>query len=64
MAIESIPTIVVPDDDDMGMELAVEPAMDIGEMVLVGDPVIDIVIPDIDMLPILIWRICGGESNE
>ena len=40
MDIESIPVIVMPDDEDM--ELAVELAMDIADMVLVGDPDIDI----------------------
>jgi hypothetical protein len=51
MAIESIPIIVMSDDDDM--ELSVELAMDIADVV-VADPVIDIVMPDIDMLSISI----------
>jgi hypothetical protein len=47
IAIESIPIIVVlADDDDMGMELSVELAMDIPE-VLDGEP-------DMDMLAIFI----------
>ena len=54
MAIEAIPIIVMLDDDDMSMELAVELAMDIAEMVLVGDPDADIVMPGIDMLSISI----------
>lgn len=52
IAIESIVIIVVL--DDMGMELSVELAMDIPAMVLVGVPVMDVVMPDIDMLPILV----------
>jgi hypothetical protein len=54
MAIEAIPIIIMSDDDDMSVELAVELAMDIAEMVLVGDPDADIVMPDIDMLSISI----------
>jgi hypothetical protein len=57
MAIEFISIIVVSDDDDMSMELAVELAVDIVDVVLVGDPDIDIVMPDIDMLSISIWQI-------
>jgi hypothetical protein len=52
MAIESIPIIVMSDDDDI--ELSVELAIDIADMVLVGDPGPDIVMPDIDMLSISI----------
>jgi hypothetical protein len=52
MAIESIPIIVMSDDDDI--ELSVELAIDIADMVLVGDPDPDIVMPDIDMLSISI----------
>jgi hypothetical protein len=52
MAIESIPIIGMSDDDDI--ELSVELAIDIADMVLVGDPDTDIVMPDIDMLSISI----------
>ncbi len=52
MAIESIPIIIVLVDDDMAMEVVVELAMDISDMVLVGDPDIDI-----DMLSISILQI-------
>ena len=52
IAIESIPIIVVSDDDT---ELAVELAMDIPDMVLVAESDMDIVMPDMDMLAILIW---------
>lgn len=55
IAIESIPIIVMPDDEDVGMVLAVELAMDIADMVLVGDPDIDIVMPDMDMVSISMW---------
>jgi len=54
MDIESIPIIVpiaIPSDD----ELAVELAIDIPDMVLDGDPDIDIVIPDMDMPSILMF---------
>jgi hypothetical protein len=52
MAIESIPIIVMSDDDDI--ELLVELAIDVADMVLVEDPDTDIVMPDIDMLSISI----------
>lgn len=57
IAIESIPIIVMLDDEDMGMEPAVELAMDIADIVLVADPDPDIVMPGIDMSSILIWQI-------
>lgn len=55
MAIESIPIML--DDDVMGMELSVELAMDIPDMVLVEELAMDIVIPDIDMLSVSIWQV-------
>lgn len=57
MAIESIPIIPMLDDEDMGMELSVEVAMGIPDMVLVGDSDIGIVMPDMDMSFIPIWQI-------
>jgi hypothetical protein len=51
IAIESIDIIVIP-DDDIDMELSVELGMDIADVV-VGDPDIDIVMPDIYMSFIL-----------
>jgi hypothetical protein len=50
MAMDSIPIIVELDDDDTGVELAI----DIPDMALVGVADIDIVMPDIDALSILI----------
>ncbi|KAF2095959.1 hypothetical protein NA57DRAFT_59022 [Rhizodiscina lignyota] len=57
IVIESIPIIIILDDEDMGMELPVELAMDIPDMVFVGDVDIDIVMPDLDMLSISIWQV-------
>lgn len=57
MDIESIPIIAMLDADDIGIELDVEPPMDIPDMVLVGD--MDI---DIDILSILVGRYCGTKS--
>lgn len=58
MAIESIPIISMLDEDDIGMEPAVEGAIGIAGIVSVADPAIDIVVPDIDMPSMLTRQIC------
>lgn len=58
MAIESIPIISMLDEDDIGMEPAVEVAIGIAGIVSVADPAIDIVVPDIDMPSMLTRQIC------
>lgn len=57
MVIESIPIISVPDEDDIGMEPAVEVAMGIVIIVFVAKPGIDI-----DILSMLIGRMCDDKS--
>jgi hypothetical protein len=64
MVMESIPIMVVP-EDGMSMEL-VELAMDIPDIVLVGEPDVDMAIPDMGMLLMSLdtrisWRLSLGE---
>lgn len=51
MVIESIPII---EDDDMGIELPVELAIDIPLMVEVGDPVADMVMDTVILISMLL----------
>ncbi|PQE06942.1 hypothetical protein CJF32_00009202 [Rutstroemia sp. NJR-2017a WRK4] len=59
IAIVSIDINVVA-DEDIDKELSVELAMDIADVVVVGDPDVDIVMPDIDMSFILVVKILWG----
>jgi hypothetical protein len=52
IAIESIPIMVVSDED-----IADDVAIDIADVVLAGDPDIDIVMLDMSILAVLKWEI-------